>query len=162
MKICLDTQIISWGIFERCSDGQENNIQYAKKLLEQICGNGDEIIMPTVVVAELLTPLHESQHPMAMNLLDMAVTCAPFDLGCASRFALLWQRKNDEGVVKDLMKNHDAKRQEVKADCLIVATAAQNKVDVIYSNDKKLRKFATGVVDAEDLPQIPVQQSLNF
>ena len=160
MKICLDTQIFAWAICERCTPGQEDDIKYGKLLLEQVRKDGHEIILPSVVVGELLTGLPLASHTMAINLLDIACTCVPFDVGCAGRFAQLWQSKKDSGIIKKLKDDEGAKRHELKADCLIVATAIQNNVDIIYSNDRKLRLFAEGSVTAKDLPKPIIQEVL--
>jgi predicted nucleic acid-binding protein len=123
MKICLDTQILVWGIRETSTPGQEGNIAYAKRLLDTLRGEGNEIIVPAIVIAEILTALPVEVHAMTMNLFDQAFECAPFDVGCAGRFAEVWQAKKDASIVESLIGDECATKQELKADCLIVATA---------------------------------------
>jgi predicted nucleic acid-binding protein len=155
VKVCLDTQILVWGIREACTNGQENNIAYAKALIKQLRSDGHQIIVPSIVIGEMLMALPIEHHPLVMNLLDMACTCVPFDTGCAGQFAKIWQLNKGNGIIDEL-KNEikEGSKHELKADCLIVATAIRNSVDLIYSNDKKFRRFAEGHVKVEDLPQL--------
>lgn len=155
MKVCLDTQILVWGIREACTNGQEDNILYAKELIKHLRHSGHQIIVPSIVIGEMLMALPIEHHPLVMNLFDMACTCIPFDTGCAGQFARIWQLNKRDGII-DEMKDEikEGHKHELKADCFIVATAVQNSVDIIYSNDRKFRRFAEGHIKVEDLPQL--------
>ncbi len=105
MKVCFDTNILVWGIRASCSDGQEDNILHAKELIKQTRENGDEIIVPSIVIGEMLLALPIEHHPMFMNLIDMACTCVPFDVGCAGQFAKIWQLNKNNGTTDALKKD---------------------------------------------------------
>lgn len=160
MKVCFDTQIIVWGIRETATAGQEEQITHARRLRHQLRARGDRVIVPAIVIGELLLDLPTEHHALTMNLFDEAYEIVPFDLGCAGRFAALWKQKKESGLVDRIISEERATRQELRADCLIVATAAQHGVELLYSNDRKLRRFAEGEVEARELPLIEEQQEM--
>ena len=50
--ICLDTQILIWGIRKHAELGQEGNIPRAENLIEILTRSKDNIIIPSIVCAE--------------------------------------------------------------------------------------------------------------
>jgi len=96
-------------------------------------------------------------HPTVLNLLRQGFVTAPYDLKAASKFAELWQDRKEAGVVKDLLENDGATRVELKADCMIVATALASGVDRIISHDVGLKKFAGSSVEVRELPSAEEQ-----
>lgn len=160
MRVCLDTNVFVWGIREVASPGQEDQVSKAKALLKSLEEQGATIVIPAVVVGEILVALPEEMHAMAINLMDKAFVVAPFDIACAGKFAKLWHERTQDGTVDELLGDEGVTRKMLKADCLIIATAIQNGVDVLYSHDGPLRRFAEGNLRCEDIPVVEVQQDL--
>ena len=158
--ICLDTHILIWGIKEQSSLGQEEMIPRAKRFLRHLESEHNIVLVPSVVVAELLMSIPPNLHATVTNLLDKGFVIPPFDLQASTHFARIWQDKQNQGVIEQLKHNYQAKREEIKADCLIVATALSRGAECIYSYDSKLKIFASGHINVEDIPIIPDQQPL--
>lgn len=161
-KIALDSHIFFWGIREKAEKNQEEMIPRTKSFLKDCYSNGYQLIFPSVVLGEVLTAIDSKDHPMINNLICQSFVIPSYDSSCAQIFAKLWQEKKNSGVVKELMTNHGAKRQELKADCMIVATCIANKVDAIYSHDDNLKKFANGEIPVLHIPNLPAQHNLDI
>lgn len=158
--VCLDTHILIWSIKEQSSPGQEYMIPRAKKFLEYLESEKYIVLIPAIVVAELLMRVPPELHATVTNLLDRSFVIPPFDLQSSTYFARIWQDKQKQGIIKELQQNYQAQRDEIKADCMIVAIALSRGAECIYSYDKKLRIFANGHIEVEEIPIIPNQPSL--
>lgn len=149
--ICIDTQVCIWGIKQQCTPGQEDMIERAQYLFESCDNNKERIVIPSVVVGELL--LDDRVDPdKLIPALERHFIIQTYDLAAAKRFAQIW-RGRPMGE-----KSHRSTKTKMRADCMIVATAVACGCNKIYSNDKDLRKFATGYIQAMDLPKPPPQQ----
>ncbi len=160
--ICLDTHVLIWGIREYAPIGQEEMIPKTKGFFEECKNNNTIIMVPSIVVGELLTAVDIQHHAMILNLLSSSFSLPPYDAQASAIFAKLWREKKESGVVKEIQNDLQATRQELKADCMIVATAIARKADVIYSHDAKLKKFANGSIEVLTIPSIPYQESLEL
>lgn len=158
--VCLDTHILIWGIKEEATEGQEEMIARAKAFLEHLEKTDRRVLIPAVVVAEFLLRLPVEVHHTIVNLFQRAFFTAPFDLQAAERFARIWQAQRDTGRIQELSQSHGATKSELKADCMIVATAVARGTSCIYSNDDTLQKFAEGYIDVHEMPDILTQLDL--
>jgi len=149
--ICLDTQILIWGVKEDASPGQEAMIDKAKLFVRSATENGDSLLVPSVVVGELLMRIPPDLHVMTINLIRRGFITAVYDLEAAANFARLWQERTDDGVIEELRKA-GATRSEMKADCQIVATALAANATSIVSHDQGLKKFAGSEIKVIELP----------
>jgi len=136
--VCFDTQIIIWGVKRQATPGQEDNIDKAK--CEK---DGIDIMVPSVVVAEILCALEPGLHIVP-----------PFDTQAALHFAEMWRNK------KQLKDESGISRAEMKADYMITATAIARGAKCIYSQDAGLKKFAQDYIDVRPLPSIERQMSI--
>ncbi len=158
--VCLDTHILIWAIKEQSSPGQEHMIPRAKKFLGYLETEKSIVLVPAIVVAELLMRVPSELHAMVTNLLDKSFVIPPFDLQSSTHFARTWQENQNQGIIKELQEKFQAKREEIKADCMIIATALSRGAECIYSYDDKLRIFANGHIKVEEIPIIPDQPPL--
>jgi predicted nucleic acid-binding protein len=161
-KFALDSHVFFWGIREQSEKNQEDMILRTKEFLKNCHANGDQLIFPSVVLGEILTAIEPNDYSMVHNLISQSFLIPPFDSICAQIFARLWRERKDAGVIKELIANKGAKRQELKADCMIVAICLANSVDAIYSHDEFLKKFANGSIPVLQIPNLRAQQSLNI
>ncbi len=161
-KYALDSHIFFWGIREQAEKNQEDMIPRTKDFIQNCYRNGDQLIFPSIVLGEILTAIEPKDYSMVHNLISQSFVIPPFDSVCAQIFARLWRERKDSGLIKELMDNKGAKRQELKADCMIVAICLANKVDAIYSHDNYLKKFANGSIQVLHIPNIAVQQNFNI
>ncbi|GAK50693.1 PilT protein domain protein [Candidatus Moduliflexus flocculans] len=158
--VCFDTQVIIWGVKQEATPGQESMIEKSKYLIQKCTEDGDRIIIPSIVVAELLMPMETRLHQTFTSLMQRKFIIPTFDLKAASHFAKVWQQKKD--IRKELMDNRVATRAELKADSMIIATAISNEVSCIYSQDVPLKSMATSFIEVKDVPEIPVDSQLSF
>jgi hypothetical protein len=101
-----------------------------------------------------------SYEKFGLNLMREGFVTAPFDLPAASRFAILWNERQQNNVIRDLQQIHKATREELKVDCLIVATALAREAACIYSHDVKLKTFAGESIQVLELPVGEEQMNL--
>ena len=157
--VCVDTHILIWGIREHVEDGQESMVYRTKAFFEWCKSNNTTIMVPSVVVGELLTAIESNHHAMVINLLETGFDIPSYDAKSAALFARLWREKKKSGLVGEIQSNLQATRQELKADCMIVATAISRNAEVIYSHDAKLKSFANGNIKVHELPEFQLQES---
>jgi len=158
--VCLDTHILIWAIKEQASPGQEDMVSKAQRFLKQLESQKIIVLVPSIVVAEILMPVPPELHAMVINLLDRSFVIPPFDLQASTNFAKIWQNRQHQGIVEELQRNHQAKREELKADCMIVAIAITRGSECIYSYDNKLKLFAKGYIEVREIPIILEQKTL--
>lgn len=153
--VCFDTQIVIWGMKEDAIPEQEHMIARATALIEKCQEDATKIIVPSIVVAELLSGASERESNQLLAALQKHFIVPPFDIQAAQYFAKLWRDKE----LREGLKNEGATRAEMKADCLIVATAVARGARYIYSHDPKLEKFGRGHIEVRGLPPPPPSQS---
>ena len=159
-NICLDTHVLIWAIKEEASPGQEAMVPIAKRFLRKLEEDKALIIIPSVVIAELLMSVPPQYHAMTINLFQKGYVVSPFDIQSSAHFARIWRAQEEKKIIAELLNNHQAKRQELKADCMIVATAVAKNAEIIISHDKKLKIFAGDHIPVSEIPRIPEQGSL--
>ncbi len=155
MIICLDNNVLLWGIKEDCSEGQEEMIPRTKEFIDSISLD-TTVIVPSIVVGEFLMRIPEKLHAMVINLFNKNFIIAPYDPLCASKFATIWKANKPPEEAEKIMKLGTT-RAELKADSMIVATAVARKADCIYSNDRGIKTFAKGFISVKDIPFIEKQ-----
>jgi predicted nucleic acid-binding protein len=160
MTICLDTHVLIWGIKEQAEPGQEAMIPRAKTYFAHLQKNSAQVLLPAIVVAELLMRIPPELHSTVTNLMHGSFHVAPFDVKAAMTFSRIWQSKRDSPEMKSLLADPKVKREELKADCMIVATAVAQEADSIVSHDKKLNIFAEGFIKCIEIPEIAEQMEL--
>lgn len=161
MIICIDSHVFIWGIKKEASVGQEEMIDRATLFFDWADSNKHQILIPSVVVAEVLAiePLEKYQH--YIDIINKEFIVADFDLRASTRYAQLFNNRFD--VLKDLYKNVvHIPRDLMKIDHLIISCALVNGASCIYTIDKGLISFAKGFIDTRELPHLPPRQSNLF
>lgn len=153
--VCFDTQIVIWGIKREAIPDQEHMITRATALIEKCQENDTKIIIPSIVVAELLSGTLQRENNQLVTALQNYFIVPPFDIQAAQYFARLWRDKE----LREGLRNEGATRAEMKADCLIVATAVARGARCIYSHDPRLERFGQGHIAVRGLPPLPPSQS---
>lgn len=137
-------------------------IPRTKRFLTDCHEQNVRVLVPSVVLAELLTAIDAKHHALTTNLLEKSFPVPPFDAAASQVFARLWQQRKESGLLERLKTEDGAVRQELKADCMIVATAMVQRAEAIYSHDEKLRRFADGAIPVLEVPVLPSQPGLPF
>lgn len=153
--ICLDTNVVIWGILKECRNGEEIKLERAKSLIAQLAQSKDNILLPSIVVAETLAGVDNNYVNDANDFFHKHFMVIPFDMAAAKHYARLLQTKRPH-FYNPQKKMWDIPRREYNADCAIVATAISRKVDIIYSEDAHLTKIALGEpISVKTLPPVP-------
>lgn len=119
----------------------------AKLLFEALAIEGARIVLPTVCLAELLVPVHESSRGRLVAELSKSFQLRSFDDHAAAVAAELW------GGHKKLPKERQYRERVVlKSDVMIVATAKAAGASRFYTHDTDCRKLAAFVMEGRDLP----------
>lgn len=148
--VAIDTHTLIWGIRQV---GSEEQNKKAKWLFARLDEDGAQVIVPAVALSEYLTPIPFDLHKRTIASISGEFLVAPFDIRCASLAAHLF----NAGRHVRPMGLPDA-RKSLRADCLIVATAAMHGARVIYSDDSNLRslaKHSMPMIEGQPLPDIP-------
>lgn len=153
MIICIDSNIIIWGIKKQASTGQEINIAKAEYFFEWADENGHEIIIPSVVLGEILVPEPAEIRQRYVEILSSAFLIVNFDTRAALKYAQILHNRLPE--IKSIAEANSIAKQRMKIDHTIIATAVVNNANCIYSNDGGLKGFAAGHIDVRDLPSRP-------
>jgi len=152
--ICLDTHVLIWGIQEVSTPNRSQMIPKAKAFLTSLDLGDDQGLVPSVVVAELLLSVPPEVHTAFTTRLGGYFSTPPFDLKAATIFAQICQAKKESRIIEDLQQNLDATRTELRADCMIVATAIAQNAGYIISHDAKLKRFAEGYISVYEIPDV--------
>ena len=155
MKICIDSQIIIWGIKNQATKGQESMIPKAEYFFRWADNNGHDIIIPTVVEAEILAAEPELIRSGYYDILHKNFMVVNFDTRAAAKYAEILNGRFEK--VKELAKAEKIDRQKMKVDHLIIACALANGANCIYSYDNGIHKFADGFIDVRHLPEPPAK-----
>jgi len=151
--ICFDTNILSWGIKQESTPGQEQNIEKAAHLISTCSEDGSIVIVPSIVIAELMSGVDAKIQDNILKGLS-GFRIVPFDLQAALLYAKIWTKD-----ARRKAKSLKITRTETKADSMIVATAIAHGAACIYSHDDGLGSFAKGHVEVRELPNVPPKQN---
>lgn len=160
--VCLDSNIMVWGIKEQASASQSDMIPRAKDFLKWLDDNNKQVMIPTPVVAELLMPIPLEDHFSFLQKLKDKFFIYPFDELAAMKCAEIWQTKSKDPDLKDYKETYKINRQEIKFDYQIAAIAVTRGVECIYSHDPHLHKFVGDIISVREMPipPTPIQISL--
>lgn len=160
MKIvCIDTQILSFGLVKTPPKGNEHLVDAAVNFLNWVDEQGFTVILPTIVIGELLIPIPNELHVEILRQLTKDWRIVEFDLASAQQFAIMRRQhiiKNKLHHMTDPNKP-GATRAALKADVMIIATAIASNANLIYSHNDDMLKLCEGFIDAKNFLDENVQ-----
>ncbi|WP_164103570.1 type II toxin-antitoxin system VapC family toxin [Candidatus Laterigemmans baculatus] len=148
MKICLDTNVLIWGVRGAASPGQDEMVQYARNALMRMSVERAEMAIPTPVMSEYLVDSDTGRRENEVKTLRKNFQILPFDALAASEAALLVKssRTNRE--------EHFGGRVAIKFDAMILAWAIVHKCHCILTyNTREMSTIARGRIAVQDLVQ---------
>lgn len=148
MIVAIDTMIMIWGVRKK---GEKDKITRATWLFDELSDKRAQVILPSVSLAEYLAASDPSKYSDIVAPLSTRFFIAPFDVQCAGLAAKLFRKGKEEREM-----DVEDSRNMLKADSLIVATAAVHGASMLYSHDAQCRQLAShaGRLRAADLPEI--------
>jgi len=156
MIYCVDSQILIWGIKKQFTEGQENKIERAESFFRKVDEEGHQILIPTVVLAEILAPEPKGKYSMYMDVINESFMIGEFNTMCAIRYAEILHNRFED--LKQFAHNNGIRREKMKADFMVLATALAYNAHTLYTNDKGLLSIASGYIQACEIPKLPATQ----
>lgn len=155
--VCLDTHVIIWGIKHEADPGQEDMITRATALIKSLDSTNTQMIIPSIVLAELLTKIPPEEREAFVSELSSDFMIYPFGIESSISFSDLWAQKKSK-YKQDLAYS----REHMKADFMIVATALSSSSSCIYSEDKGVQKASENLIECKNIPQNVLQLDFSF
>jgi predicted nucleic acid-binding protein len=160
MIVCLDTNVLIWGIRAFASPGQEQMLEDAKALVQKLDQENHRVIIPSPVIFEYLVGFDDRKRiKKVQDELSKRFEIVPFDSLAAYICADIWLEKNQGKTIAPELKEFGPKAF-LKVDCQIVAIAKSRNAEIIYSHDsrKSLINFAEGHINVCNIPPAPLKQ----
>ncbi len=152
--ICLDTNIVVWGIQKQSTPDRRENIPKAETLLNQLEANRDHVIIPAPVFAELLMGCNPTDTPKVMKEISRRTRIVPFDVPASIEFGKIYINK------WGLREEFGIQREKMKIDMMVLAVAVAQKASCIYSEDGDIHKLGKEIIEVRRMPSIALQGSL--
>lgn len=158
--VCLDTQIIIWGIKKQSIPAQTEMIYKSARLIQNLKESRAKILIPTPVIFELLLPIVADKREKFLSFMNRNFMVIPFDAKSAVFASRIRQEKMDAAMKEAVKGDANITRNHIKVDCMIVAAAYVYGASIIYSHDDHVTKFASGYIPVEKIPDMPFQAPL--
>jgi predicted nucleic acid-binding protein len=156
--VCLDSHILVWGIKNQSEPSQKPMIEKARDFLEMLDEKKIQVLIPTVVIAEILIPEPIENQIKILNILTKNFVIGDLNVAIAQKFAQLFASNKDLNTL--LKEQEKLRKDKMKFDQVIVATALQYGANCIYSYDKHVKSFAKDKIEVNELPDIFKQKKL--
>lgn len=158
--VCVDTQVLIWGIKQESNSGQEQRIDDTLAFLKKLDEDGDKVLVPSVALGEMLVNASEERRGELNAYVVEVFRIVDYDAQAALIFARLYQKYlNDRRSVESNQRpSHLQNRHKMKADLMIIATALAHQADIICSDDDGVRKLAQAHLRVMGIPPAPPEQ----
>jgi predicted nucleic acid-binding protein len=149
LVVAIDSMTLVWGI--RKTGAAKEKIEHAGYLFMALDKEESQIIIPSIVLAEYLTPIRDDeQRARTAAAIGDRFFVVPFD----AKDALLAARLFNDGKTNRQRKKPNV-RAVLRADSMIVATAKNHGARVFYTDDNDCRSMASKIMVAKPLPTMP-------
>lgn len=162
MIVALDTAILIWGVQGRSSENRTDKIAHARALLQHLQNQKHTVIVPLPSAFEVLLRVPVERQAEVMGTMQQRFKVLPFDARAAVKNAEIWVKRNGGPKLSDDVRSRwpEATKAELRFDCQIVAIAAANGAEVLYSEDHHVNAFANGIVKVLPIPETKEQLRL--
>jgi predicted nucleic acid-binding protein len=157
--ICFDTQVLIWGVQSTGHEGREAIVERTRKYIGWLQKHKEQIMLPAPAVTEYLVGFEPDEQQRQLHAIERALLVAAFDMPAAAMAARILGRRLD---MEKIARDHSLRRQKLKVDAFIVATAIIQNVESLVSNDPHMKKLAGGSsLKVIEVPEI-TEQGLLF
>jgi predicted nucleic acid-binding protein len=157
--VCFDSIVVIWGIKKKSTEGQEDMIIKTEKFISHLDKSSTQILIPSVVLAEILSTESKENQNKFLKIISSNFIIGDFNKLTAKIFAELFNENIE--FDKKIRTENEIRKDKMKLDYMIVASAIEHNASCIYSNDKKhLERFAKDKIKILDIPSIPEQTVL--
>lgn len=152
--ICIDTNVLIWGVQGVSRPDQEVMIGRTQRYLRQLSRDNERVMVPSVVVGEYLQGFPDNEHDAQLGVLSANFFLPPYDARCASLAAQLQsagQPSHGQAGV----------RITFKSDVQIIATAiCHGATKIVTANHDEYRRIAGNRILVSDVPDVWEQRDL--
>jgi predicted nucleic acid-binding protein len=156
--ICIDSHVVIWGIKKQSSPSQKNMISKTESFIEHLDESKKSVLIPSIVVAEILTPEPLEKQAEILSIISKYFIIGDFNRTVAAKYAEILQPHLKD--FREYRKENEIRNDKMKFDIGIIATALVYNASCIYSYDKDLKTFASGLIDVNEIPAIARQSEL--
>jgi predicted nucleic acid-binding protein len=157
-KVCIDTHIAVWGIKNQAEPDQIEMIKKARGFFDDLDQKNIQVIIPTVVVAELLVQESFEKQVVFLDVIQKNFIVGILDLQVAMEYARIVGKRH--ATIDKIMESFSVRKDKMKFDHIIVATALLYGASCIYSYDDGVKKFAEGLIEVKEMPDLYTQNLL--
>jgi len=152
--ICLDTNILVWGIQQVALPQYQDRIERTQLLFQQLHQDKAEIIIPSVVLSEFLMGIEKIEVAKYFKEINKFCKIYSFDTAVAFKLSEIFQNIKQDGLYEEL-KNEGRTKQCIKFDSMIIATAIIQRASIIYTYDGGVKKIAEKEgIEVRNLPEL--------
>ena len=158
--VCFDSQIVIWGVKKFAEQSQLSMIEKTERFIESLDKEGIEVMLPMVVVTEILSREPFEKQVAILQVLQESFILKNYDSQIALECANLLRKNWDEII--DVRDETNVRKDKLKFDHIIIATAIASGCSCIYSYDPHMIKFGKGVIDVREIPKPTIQGSFDL
>lgn len=148
--VCLDTNVVIWGILNEGRKNADVMRERARHLLASLEENKDHIVIPALVIAEVTMKMRADREKF-IKAINSKVEILPL---CGQSVMRL-REVRDIGME---MESSYFTGKEITVDSLIIACCLKHKVDVLYTEDDKMKALASKFLQVSGLPTVRSRQ----
>lgn len=145
MIYCIDSHTFIWAVKKQADVHDQHMIEEARILMEWIDQSNHQIMVPTIVLAECLIREPEINHAPIIEAANRHFIVADFDSRCSLKYGQLL-RLDKWQTAKAVSKTNDIRREKMKLDHMIIATALVHGADGVFSCDEGIKVFANNII----------------
>ena len=157
MHVSIDAQILIWGIKKQATANRAHMIARASAFFERCRNDRTKLILPAQALAEYLVGFDDATRNRSIVMLERTFIIAPFDAKAASVAASL---QRDRDLLRDIGEEYGLRKQTIKADINVLASAIASGSTRLISEDAEMVKLAQGRIIVDLLPTIQRQTDM--
>lgn len=153
--VCLDANVVIWGVKKEASEGQEDMIDRALLLIDKLAKRKANIMIPAPVLGEILIRVPAEEQSAILSGIQKRFMIYPFDGRAALKFVEIARSKPN--IIFNSSPNnngHNEGKKHINFDRMTVAIAVVNGANIIYSHDNHIKVFSDGFINYSELPEV--------
>jgi len=152
--ICIDTNVLIWGVQGMSRQTQQGMIDRTRRYLAQLARDKERVMVPAVAVGEYLQGFPPQEHRQQLEILARVFFVPGFDVRCAALAAELQ-------MVGPAARGKPGVRVTFKADAQIIATAiCHGASQIVTGNAEEYKRIARDRIPVVEVPSVPEQTDM--
>lgn len=143
--VCIDTQLLIWGVQRTSHVGQEGMIPATLTLFHEWHKLGQRVMVPSIAFGEFLGGCGDEERVQYQNIIMKDFIVAPFDARASFKYAQVLYPRWASLKQTELATGTVNSRTALKADFMIIATALAYGATQLYGHEKKFEQYVDGL-----------------